>query len=93
MLHADGTFDQHVTLNDGKQINVASQRWQYTSNGTGGDISLDKRLEFFTPEHFGKRIGEGVGSFEVLPVEINSKPVIVLNPDSDCIYEKEASSL
>jgi hypothetical protein len=75
------------------KINVASQRWQYTSNGTGGDISLDKRLEFFTPEHFGKRIGEGVGSFEVLPVEINSKPVIVLNPDSDCIYEKEASSL
>jgi hypothetical protein len=88
VLRADGTFDQHVTLNDGKRLDLAAQHWRYNPGSGGGHIALDKRLEFFAPEHFGKQVGEGVGTFEVLLVDLNSEPVIVLHPDSDCVYKK-----
>ena len=80
-------FDQHVTLRDGKEFNLTAQQWRYSPERADGHIALDKRLEFFTPEHLGK--SAGVGIFEDLIVKYKSEPVIVLHPDSDCVYAKE----
>jgi hypothetical protein len=88
ILHPDGTFDQHVVLNDGKQLDAAAQRWRYNADGNTCHVALDKRLEFFVPEHFGTSGGAGVPTLEVLLVEDGSPPVIVLHPDSDCVYSK-----
>jgi hypothetical protein len=90
VLRADGTFDQHVVLNDGKRLDLATQHWRYEPSGDGGHIALDKRLEFFTPEHFGVQPGQGVGTFEMLIVDLDSEPVIVLHPDSDCVYSRSS---
>src|SRR6266403_656152 len=87
VLKADGTFDQRVTMTNGKQLDVVDQHWQYDTADNVGHIALDKRLELFTPEHFAKEGGRA-GVFEVLVVEYKSEPVIILNPDSDCVYVK-----
>ena len=87
-LRADGTFEQHVTSKDGKQTDLTGQHWKYDANGHTGDVELDKRLESFTPEHLGGPSGNAVGTFEVLIVDVKSEPVIVVNPDSDCVYSK-----
>ena len=84
ILHADGTFEQQVTTKDGKRVGVTAQRWKYNELGGSRHIALDKRLEFFTPELTGSRMG----TFEVLLVELDSEPVILLHPDSDCVYGK-----
>src|SRR6266852_1126244 len=49
ILNADGTFEQHVTSKDDKQINLTGQRWKYDAHGDAGDIELDQRLEWFAP--------------------------------------------
>jgi hypothetical protein len=85
ILRPDGTFDQHIIPNNGKRIDTKEQHWQYQSDGNTGHISLDKRVESFTPEYSGS---QGVGIFETLIVEFKSEPVIVLHPDSDCVYSK-----
>jgi hypothetical protein len=91
VLYDDGRFDQHVTMNDGKHFDVAAQHWSYDSGGGTGHISLDKRMEFFAPEDFGK--SKGARTFEDLRLEFKSEPVIVLDPDSNCVYEKSGSNV
>lgn len=87
VIRSDGTFDQTVATNDGHSISQNEQHWKYFPEKDRGDISLDKRLEFFSPEHFGSKIGEGYAVSEALVVDYNGvSPVIVLNPDSDCVY-------
>jgi hypothetical protein len=88
-LRSDGSFDQHVELANGTTMDLRSQSWHYNNDGTHGHISLDKRLEFFTPEMFGMRVGQGKQMSESLIVQLNpEEPVILLNPDSDCVYIK-----
>jgi hypothetical protein len=88
VLRADGTFDQHITLIDGRKIDVSAQRWQYNEEGGTRHIALDRRLEFFVPEHTHAAVGGGKSAFEVLLVEFDPEPVILLHPDSDCLYTK-----
>lgn len=88
VLHPDGTFEQHIISNSGKRIDATGQHWQYQANDGTGHIALDKRLESFTPEFSGHSKGQSVATFEVLIVEVKSEPVIVLHPDSDCVYSK-----
>ncbi len=89
VIRPDGTFDQAVATNDDHSISQNGQHWQYFPDKDRGDISLDKRLEFFTPEHFGTSLGEGHSASEMLIVDYDGvSPVIVLNPDSDCVYVK-----
>ena len=87
-MNADGTFEQHVLSKDGKKIDLTGQRWKYDANSDAGDIELDKRLESFSSENFRGATAQGVGTFEVLIVETKPEPVIVLHPDSDCVYSK-----
>jgi hypothetical protein len=89
VIRADGTFDQKVVTNDGRRLDLNMQHWQYYPSKDGGDVSLDERLEFFAPEIFGKRRGEAARTSEMLIVEYDGiSPVIVLHPDSDCVYVK-----
>ncbi len=88
VLHIDGTFEQSVGLRDGKQFERTGQHWRYYAGDGNGDIALDRRLEFFLPELSHTVISEGVPMSEVLLVEGGPAPVIVLHPDSDCVYRK-----
>jgi hypothetical protein len=89
VIRSDGTFDQAVATKDGHSISQNGQHWQYFPDKDRGDISLEKRLEFFTPEHFGNKTDEGHAVSEMLIVDHGgASPVIVLNPDSDCVYVK-----
>lgn len=92
ILHPDGTFDQHLRLTNGKRLDVTGQHWQYDAVEDGGSIALDKRLEFFTPEHSNRHVADGVATFEVLIMKFNPQPEILLHPDSDCAYEKKESN-
>jgi hypothetical protein len=90
ILRADGTFDQHVVKKGGGRKDLTGQHWQYDAGKASdhGHIALDQRLEFFTPEISSAQAGDGAKTFEMLIVESTSEPVIVLHPDSDCIYSK-----
>jgi hypothetical protein len=90
ILRADGTFDQHVATKRGGRSDLTGQHWRYDEEKgeDHGHIALDQRLEFFTPEISSARAGEGTKTFEVLTVEPGSEPVIVIHPDSDCVYSK-----
>jgi hypothetical protein len=89
VIRSDGTFDQTVITKDDHSISQNEQRWQYFPDKDRRDISLEKRLEFFTPEHFGNRTDEGHAVSEMLIVDYGgASPLIVLNPDSDCVYVK-----
>jgi hypothetical protein len=88
-LHPDGSFDQHVVLANGKTIEMTAQSWDYGNDNTNGHIGLNKRMEFFLPDVLGTRVGEGKSTFESLIVQLNTEgPVILLNPDWDCVYVK-----
>lgn len=89
VIRPDGTFDQTIATKDGHSISQNRQHWKYYPDKDRGDISLDKRLEFFTPEYFATRTDEGHAVSEMLIVDYDGvSPVIVLNPDSDCVYIK-----
>jgi hypothetical protein len=88
VLRNNGSFDQHVSLSNGTRMDITAQSWTYDSDGTHSHIALDKRAEFFTPEMFGIRAGEGKQISESLIVQLNPEPVILLNPDWDCVYVK-----
>lgn len=87
IMYADGSFDQHVAMNDGRKFDLSAQRWTYDASDGHGHISLDKRLEFFEPEYPASR--NAAGFSEDLLMEYKSDPVIILNPDSDCVYVKQ----
>jgi hypothetical protein len=89
VIRSDGTFDQTIATNDGHSVSQNEQHWQYFPDKDRGDISLDKRLEFFTPEHSATKTGAGHAVSEMLIVDYDGvSPVIVLHPDSDCVYVK-----
>jgi hypothetical protein len=74
VLYADGRFDQHVAMNNnGKKFDLSAQHWSYDSSDQHGHIALDKRLEFFAPEHSEGSIRESA-TFEDLLLEIDLSP-------------------
>jgi len=94
-LHPDGTFDQQTIANDGRSIKSAGQHWAYMEKN---HISLDKRRDWNNhsdpsiarpaPDTSNSNSPEGIAELEVLIVQFGSTPVILVNPDSDCLYVK-----
>jgi hypothetical protein len=75
ILHADGRMQQHLKLLNGKEYDSAQERWEYLADRS---ISLDRRLTVTNPQY------AGVPQLEVLIVEFNQPPVILLNPHQNC---------
>jgi len=95
ILHSDGTFEQHSVTKDGKQIDSMGQHWAYLGDNK---LSLDKRRDWdahsdpaLTGAH---QVGvnsndpNGIVELQVLIVQFGSPSVILINPDSDCVYAK-----
>lgn len=95
VLHSDGTFDQHTVIKDGRRVDSMAQRWAYMDKDS---VSLDKRRDWDThsdpslskPENRTNSNSEGKAELQVLIVRFSSPPVILINPDSDCVYVKAA---
>ena len=93
VIHSDGTFDQHTVIKDGGQIDSLGQRWAYMDKDS---ISLDKRRDWdihsdpslSKPESRSNSDPPGKAELQVLIVRFASPPVILINPDSDCVYVK-----
>jgi hypothetical protein len=83
MLRSDGTFDQHVSATDGRHFDWTGQHWRYLPKRS---IELDQRRNFFTSQTSSTLVG--VPETEVLLLDLRSSPQILLNPHSDCVYEK-----
>jgi hypothetical protein len=94
-LHPDGTFDQETVTKDGRSINSVGQHWAYMEKN---HISLDKRRDWDNhsdpsiarraPDRSNSNSSDGIAELEVLIVQFGSPPVILVNPDSDCLYVK-----
>jgi hypothetical protein len=89
-LHPDGTFDQQTIAKDGRQFASAGQHWAYMEKNS---ISLDKRRDWDKHSDPAREIAkpdasQGIPELEVLIVQFGSPPVILINPDSDCLYVK-----
>ena len=94
-LHPDGTFDQQTITKDGHSIKSVGQHWAYMENN---HISLNKRRDWDNqsdpsiarpaPDASNSNSPEGVAGLEVLIVQFGSPPVILVNPDSNCLYVK-----
>ncbi len=82
ILHADGRMEQHLELLTGKKYDSVQERWEYLPDRS---ISLDRRLTVTDPQY------AGVPQLEVLIVEFNQPPVILLNPHQNCFYQRFSS--
>jgi hypothetical protein len=95
VLHPDGTFDQHTVAKDGELLDTTGERWAYMAKNK---ISLDKRRDWDIHsdpslkrnDTANSRSGDprGITELQVLIVQFGSPPVILINPDSDCVYVK-----
>ena len=78
ILHSDDRLEQHLKFLNGKKFDSAQEHWEYTPNN---GISLNRRLT----------APAGTLESEGLIVEFSEPPVILLNPDEDCFYQKISS--
>lgn len=95
ILHPDGTFDQHTVTKDGRRIDSLGQHWAYMEKDS---VSLDKRRDWdihsdpslrgTNRETSSPADQAGRAELQVLIVQFGSPPVILINPDSDCVYVK-----
>jgi len=79
VLHADGRLDQHTVFKSGKRYDASDQHWSYLP---GDSVSLQKWMDF-TDNPTGKPGGA------VLLVKLGNPQLILVNPDSDCVYVKQ----
>jgi hypothetical protein len=79
VLHADGRLEQHTHMNNGNKYDAADQHWSYVPDHS---VSLNDWLDL-TDNPSGK------AGAAVLLIELNEPPVILVNPDSDCVYVKQ----
>lgn len=84
VLLSDGSFDQHVSAKDGRHFDWTGQHWSYFPKSS---IELDQRRDFFKSQNSSTLVG--VPETEVLLLDLRSPPQILLNPHSDCVYEKD----
>lgn len=82
-LHPDGTFDQQTIMKDGRSVKSTGQHWSYSEKD---HISLDQRTRWDSYSDPPK----GIAEFEVLIVQFGKPPVILINPDEDCLYVKQS---
>ena len=95
VLHPDGTFDQHTGAKDGTLLDSFGQHWAYMERNA---ISLDKRRDWdphVDPSLKGSKSTRlssndpaGITELQVLIVQFGSPPVILISPNSDCVYVK-----
>ena len=83
LLRPDGTFDQVVVANDGREFRQLGQRWEFEPPDS---VVFDRRRDFFTDQRYKELVG--VPERESLIVKFESPPTILINPDSDCLYTK-----
>jgi len=87
VLHPDGRLEQHVRLKDGRKFDSEQGRWEFSPPS---NVWLDDRWDF----HFeNTRKDPEKGSYS-LTVEFFSKepPVIVVDPDDNCFYERGSTA-
>ena len=82
-LHPDGTFDQHVTAVDGRHVDVKGEHWKFVPNHS---IQFNRRHDFLILQTGSSLWGSPQD--EVLTLELGSPPVVLINPPSDCVYQK-----
>jgi hypothetical protein len=78
ILHADGAMEQYIDFADGSNYSSKTEHWKQLS---AGDVSLQKRMH--VPNN-GSREKRG----EILLIEPTNPPLILLDPDANCFYEK-----
>ena len=78
ILHSDGRLEQHLKFLNAKKFDSAQEHWKYTPDD---GILLNQRLT----------APAGTPESEGLIVEFREPPVILLNPDEDCFYQKISS--
>jgi hypothetical protein len=83
VLRSDGTFDQHVSAKDGRHADWMGQHWRYLPKNS---IEFDQRRNFLNSQNSSTLVG--VPETEVLLLDLRGSPQILLNPKSDCLYEK-----
>jgi len=70
-------------MKDGRSIKSTGQHWSYMEKD---HISLDQRKRWDSYSD----PPEGIAELEVLIVQFGKPPVILINPDEDCLYVKRS---
>jgi hypothetical protein len=76
-------MDQRLTFTSGKIVESHDQRWSLYSDG---GVSFERRINVTQGENTELR-SEG------LVVRYGEKPIILIDPDTNCFYERVASGL
>jgi hypothetical protein len=82
ILYPNGTYDQHLRLQDGRSFDSTGQKWVFISRH---NIGMESRWDY--PAGAKAPIRES----DSLVVEFSKPPVIVIDPDNNCFYEQVAS--
>lgn len=80
VLLPDGRMEQHLKLKDGQAFNSTTEHWSFMPKT---NVSFDSRWNF--PIDAKTPIKES----ESLIVEFGKTTVIVIDPDSNCFYQKQ----
>ena len=81
ILHSDGRMEQHAIYGAGKHYDAVDEHWDIL---TERSVFLDRWLDL-TDNPTGKPTPAG------LSVEFTRPPLILVNPDSNCFYERSVS--
>ena len=81
ILHSDGRMEQHAIYGAGKHYDAVDEHWDIL---TERSVFLDRWLDL-TDNPTGKPTPAG------LSVEFTRPPLILVNPDSNCCYERSVS--
>ena len=79
ILHKDGRLEQHLRLKDGRAFKSMDGRWSFIPRT---NVGLESRWDFRT------NAADPVRESDSLVVEFGREPVILIDPDSNCFYEK-----
>jgi hypothetical protein len=94
ILRSGGVFEQHTTMKDGQKVDSIGQHWEYSAKD---HVVLNKRRDWEIHSDPSLSNGKdpkaslppaGEAEFEALIVQFGSPSVILINPDSDCMYVK-----
>jgi hypothetical protein len=83
ILRPDGTMEQTLVFLDGRSLESHGQRWFLYSNG---NVSLERRINV--------KSGQGTEfRSEGLVVHHGENPIMLIDPDSNCFYQRVANNL
>jgi hypothetical protein len=79
VLFPDGRMGQHLKLRDGRAFDSTNERWSFMPKT---NVGLESRWNFPADAKAPTKESES------LIVEFGRRPVIVIDPDSNCFYMK-----